>query len=124
MSRRRPPFDSGPPPCPECRAHNTIQVAVHLDERTFFCPACEHTWCVSGERTAQRGPFAVLRPAARENAPSPEGGHPARVHVLRVRLAETIRRAATLLETSRALHRVSRHRRQLRHLSRLALRPQ
>jgi hypothetical protein len=93
-----------------------------LDERTFFCPACEHTWCIDG-----RSPHAAPQALPVETAPtvvSDRGGENARLRAIVERLGGTLRRAATVLEISRALHVLSQHRRHLRHLARLALRPQ
>jgi hypothetical protein len=66
---------------------------------------------------------------ARENRARADGVNagptaPSRIHALRAQLSETIRRAALILETSRTLHRVSIHRREMRRLSNAALRPQ
>ena len=33
-----------PPACPSCRSTETVQTSDHLDEKLFFCAACEHTW--------------------------------------------------------------------------------
>jgi hypothetical protein len=55
---------------------------------------------------------------------SDDDSQKARLFAVTTRLRGTLRRAASILEASRALHRVSRHRRHLRQLERLTLRPQ
>jgi uncharacterized Zn finger protein (UPF0148 family) len=118
MSRRRPAVGTMTPPCPKCWSRSTIQIAEHLDERTFFCAMCEHTWSVEDRSEQTRplaAPIATERPATYETRDNGQ---------LRARLAATIDRATTVMETCRALQRLSRHRRELRQLARLALRPQ
>jgi len=55
---------------------------------------------------------------------SDDDSQKARLFAVTTRLRGTVRRAALILEASRALHRLSRYRRHLRQLERLALRPQ
>jgi MFS superfamily sulfate permease-like transporter len=100
-----------------------MQVDAHLDERTFFCRSCEHTWSIDGRRDQRALPEALLLDT--KWAPASDNRNPAtRTRAVIERLRETLRRARVELETSHALCRSSQHRRHLRHLARLALRPQ
>jgi hypothetical protein len=92
-----------------------------LNERTFFCPACEYSWSVSEGRVPRirraDAPVAVEAAASW----SPPTTRKSRLGELKERLAATLRHATTILDTSRSLYRLSRRRRELRRLSRAGL---